>query len=242
MYVISVETYHIYILFSCPCLHLKPVDFEKIKELDLSLVISNVAPFINGSALELDVNLDKDGVGPGAGMGAGAGAGAGMGTGLGVGLGVGLDVGVGAGLDAGLDAGVDLGAGLDVDAGLDSGLGLGAGVDVGVDAGGNTGLKPDGKPGAKPGPSPGVKPGSKPGTKPGTKPSGKPGSEPDKKTAGKGYPVKISVNNLPDGPSFSPSLKDFPVSEDPENEDFPIVLGTFAALDGDTGEPAENVR
>uniref|UniRef100_A0A671PA71 Si:ch73-74h11.1 n=1 Tax=Sinocyclocheilus anshuiensis TaxID=1608454 RepID=A0A671PA71_9TELE len=65
---------------------------------------------------------------------------------------------------------------------------------------------------------------------------------PDKKPTGKGYPVKISVNNQPDGPSFSPSLKDFPVSEDSDNEDFPIVLGTFAALDGDTGEPAENVR
>lgn len=213
-----------YPFFSFPCLSacLKPVDFEKVKDLDLSLVISNVAPFINGSALEVDVNLDKDGPGAGAGLGAGAG----MGAGLGAGLGVGLDVGVDAGLDAGLYAGVD----------------LGAGVDVGVDAGGNIGLKPDGKPGAKPGPSPGVKPGSKPGTKPGTKPSGKPGSEPDKKPAGKGYPVKISVNNLPDGPRFSPSLKDFPVSEDPDNEDFPIVLGTYAALDGDTGEPAENVR
>uniref|UniRef100_A0A673NI35 Si:ch73-74h11.1 n=1 Tax=Sinocyclocheilus rhinocerous TaxID=307959 RepID=A0A673NI35_9TELE len=132
----------------------KPVDFEKVKELDLSLVMSNVAPFINGSALELDVNLDKDLEGAGAGIGAWAGVGAGLGVGLGVGLGLG----------------------------------------------------------------------------------------PDKKTTGKGYPVKISVNNQPDGPSFSPSLKDFPVSEDSDNEDFPIVLGTFAALDGDTGEPAENVR
>uniref|UniRef100_A0A671PDU9 Si:ch73-74h11.1 n=1 Tax=Sinocyclocheilus anshuiensis TaxID=1608454 RepID=A0A671PDU9_9TELE len=132
----------------------KPADFEKVKELDLSLVISNVAPFINGSALELDVNLDKVLEGAGAGIGAWAGVGAGLGAGLGVGLGLG----------------------------------------------------------------------------------------PDKKPTGKGYPVKISVNNQPDGPSFSPSLKDFPVSEDSDNEDFPIVLGTFAALDGDTGEPAENVR
>uniref|UniRef100_A0A8C1X0J5 Si:ch73-74h11.1 n=1 Tax=Cyprinus carpio TaxID=7962 RepID=A0A8C1X0J5_CYPCA len=54
--------------------------------------------------------------------------------------------------------------------------------------------------------------------------------------------TKCHVNNLPDGPSFSPSVKDFPVSEDPDDEDFPIVLGTYAALDGDTGEPAENVR
>ncbi len=125
-----------------------------------------------------------------------------------------------------------------VDAGQDAGLGLGAGVD----AGGDVGLKPDGKPGVKPGAKPGPSPGVKPGTKPGTKPSGKPGSEPGKKPAGKGYPVKISVNNLPDGPSFSPSVKSFPVSEDSDDEDFPIALGMYAALDGDTGEPAQNVR
>uniref|UniRef100_A0A8B9KST3 Si:ch73-74h11.1 n=1 Tax=Astyanax mexicanus TaxID=7994 RepID=A0A8B9KST3_ASTMX len=59
---------------------------------------------------------------------------------------------------------------------------------------------------------------------------------------GTSYPVSISVNNLPDGPGFSPTEKDFPVSENPEELDIPMVIGSFPALDGDTGELMENVR
>uniref|UniRef100_A0AAY5EUJ0 Cadherin domain-containing protein n=1 Tax=Electrophorus electricus TaxID=8005 RepID=A0AAY5EUJ0_ELEEL len=56
------------------------------------------------------------------------------------------------------------------------------------------------------------------------------------------YPIKIGVNNLPDGPGFSPAVKDLPVSENPEEVHVPVVIGSFLALDGDTGETAENVR
>uniref|UniRef100_A0A4W4DNE3 Cadherin domain-containing protein n=1 Tax=Electrophorus electricus TaxID=8005 RepID=A0A4W4DNE3_ELEEL len=59
---------------------------------------------------------------------------------------------------------------------------------------------------------------------------------------GKSYPIKIGVNNLPDGPGFSPAVKDLPVSENPEEVHVPVVIGSFLALDGDTGETAENVR
>uniref|UniRef100_A0AAR2J3F1 Cadherin domain-containing protein n=1 Tax=Pygocentrus nattereri TaxID=42514 RepID=A0AAR2J3F1_PYGNA len=59
---------------------------------------------------------------------------------------------------------------------------------------------------------------------------------------GKRYPVKIIVNNLSDGLAFSPSKKEFPVSEDPKKIQVPKIIGSFPAVDGDTGKSAENVR
>ncbi|KAJ8376837.1 hypothetical protein SKAU_G00074170 [Synaphobranchus kaupii] len=52
----------------------------------------------------------------------------------------------------------------------------------------------------------------------------------------------VKVNDLPDGPTFSPTVKPVPVSEDPKEIKIPSVIATYPALDGDTGELAENVR
>ncbi|XP_060773605.1 desmoglein-2.1-like isoform X4 [Neoarius graeffei] len=147
----------------------KPVDYEKVKMVDLNLAVSNEAAFINGTAQSLGLNLDR----PEA-------------------------------------PGITTGAGVGVDAG--------AGVGV------KPGVKPDGKPSSKPG----IKSGSKPDKKP--------------QAGGKKYPIKISVNNLPEGPRFSPSVKELPVSEDLEGIHVPVVIGSFPALDLDTGEIAEHVR
>lgn len=201
------------------------MDYEKVKSLDLDLAISNVAPFINGTALSLGLSLDLDRPGgPGIIAGAGAGAGAGAEVGVGVGGGVGVDADVDAGLGLGVGGGVNTGVDVDVDVDVEAGAGAGAGVKPGV--------KPDTKPGAKPDRDPSSKPGIKPGSKPGKKPS--PG--------GKSYPIKIIINNLPEGPGFAPSVKELPVSENPEEIKVPMVIGSFPALDLDTGEPAENVR
>lgn len=148
---------------------MKPVDYEKVKMVDLSLAVSNEAAFINGTAQSLGLNLDR----PEA---------------------PGITTGAGVGVDA--DAGVRV----------------------------KPGVKPDGKPSSKPG----IKSGSKPDKKP--------------QTGGKKYPIKISVNNLPEGPRFSPSVKELPVSEDLEGIHVPVVIGSFPALDLDTGEIAEHVR
>lgn len=59
---------------------------------------------------------------------------------------------------------------------------------------------------------------------------------------GKMYSVKVFVNNLSDGLVFSPSVKVFPVSEDPEKIQVPKIIGSFPAMDGDTLQIAENVR
>uniref|UniRef100_A0AAY4CUL9 Cadherin domain-containing protein n=1 Tax=Denticeps clupeoides TaxID=299321 RepID=A0AAY4CUL9_9TELE len=56
------------------------------------------------------------------------------------------------------------------------------------------------------------------------------------------YPVSIAVNNLPDGPGFEPSVKEVPVSENPEDVKVPVVIASYPALDGDTGKVAENVK
>ncbi|KAK5906714.1 hypothetical protein CesoFtcFv8_004635 [Champsocephalus esox] len=55
------------------------------------------------------------------------------------------------------------------------------------------------------------------------------------------YPIKINVKNQPEGPSFDPKVKAIPVSEGGSigiNE----VIGSYTAIDGDTGKAAENVR
>ncbi|TSK58113.1 Desmoglein-2 [Bagarius yarrelli] len=187
----------------------KPVDYEKVKTLDIDLAISNVAPFINGTALSMGLSLNVDGF-QGLGIVGGAGAG--------VDLDVDLDV------DGDVEAGLGLGIGGSVNTETDAEAGVGVGVGVGV--------------------KPGVKPGSKPESKPDTDSSTKPGTKPNKKPSpgGKSYPIKINVNNLPEGPGFSPPVKELPVSEDPKEIKVPMVIGSFPALDIDTGEIAENVR
>uniref|UniRef100_A0A3Q1HGP3 Cadherin domain-containing protein n=1 Tax=Anabas testudineus TaxID=64144 RepID=A0A3Q1HGP3_ANATE len=57
----------------------------------------------------------------------------------------------------------------------------------------------------------------------------------------KSYPIKISVNNVPEGPKFKPETKNIPVSEDPNEAPEDGVITVFAAVDPDTGKPAEDV-
>ncbi|KAJ8279867.1 hypothetical protein COCON_G00069330 [Conger conger] len=132
----------------------KPIDYEKLKNLDLDLSVENVAPLASGTAPGAGLDLDLD-------------------------------------LDTDIDADVDL----DLE-------------------------------------GPGVGPGVGPGK----------GKKKPKKKKPKSYPIKIKVNDLPDGPTFSPTVKPVPVSEDPEELEIPSVIASFPALDGDTGELAENVR
>ncbi|XP_036374153.1 desmoglein-2-like [Megalops cyprinoides] len=61
-------------------------------------------------------------------------------------------------------------------------------------------------------------------------------------TMRKTYPVKIKVNNLPEGPMFSPKIKAVPVSEDSKMFNIKNIIATYPAIDGDTLKPAENVR
>uniref|UniRef100_A0A3B5B005 Desmoglein-2-like n=1 Tax=Stegastes partitus TaxID=144197 RepID=A0A3B5B005_9TELE len=98
--------------------------------------------------------------------------------------------------------------------------------------------------------------GSKPGTGGGTgggggggrpsrpsrpsRPTGAGGSPSKKKF--KTYPIKIDVKNLPDPPRFQPKVKAIPVSEGPDSVNTNDVIATYPAVDGDTGEPVENVR
>ncbi|XP_029562091.1 uncharacterized protein LOC115157893 [Salmo trutta] len=179
---------------------IKAVDFEEVQKLELGIVIENVAPFVVGGAVAMDVDVNA---GEGGGPGAGAGAGAGVGAGVDVGVGVGVDVGGDVGVNAGVDVNVDAGAG--------PGVGVGAGV--------------------KPGVGPGVKP----------DPNGKPKPKPKPK-GGKNYPISIAVNNMPEGPAFKPSTKPVLVSEDPNKMPKDGVIASYPAVDGDTGEPAEDVR
>nr|XP_020443333.1 desmoglein-2-like [Monopterus albus] len=143
------------------------------------------------------------------------------GTGPGPGAGVGAGVGAGAGADLGVDVGVDAGVKVGVDGSLDTDLGPGPGS------------------GAKPGAGPGVKSGEGAGLKPGVKPG--PGTTPKPKALPKSYPVKIAVNNVPEGVAFIPNTKKVPVSEDPKEIPKDSVITVFAAVDPDTGKPAEDV-
>ncbi|XP_068599697.1 desmoglein-2.1 [Brachionichthys hirsutus] len=163
---------------------IKPVDFEEVQTLELGLLIENVAPFVEGNAVYMDVGVN---VGEGDPMSAGA------------------DVGGGA--DAGVHAGGVAGADLDLDIGLEAGLGPGGGAGTG------TGLKPDIHSGAGGNSSPPTK----------------------------SYPIIIAVNNLPEGPAFLPDTKNVPVSEDPHDQPEDGVITVFAAVDPDTGKPAEDV-
>uniref|UniRef100_A0A3B5L663 Cadherin domain-containing protein n=1 Tax=Xiphophorus couchianus TaxID=32473 RepID=A0A3B5L663_9TELE len=126
---------------------IKPVDFEEVQNLELGLIIENVAPFVEGGPIKMDVDVQ---VGEGGPLAAGAAAGAGAGVGVGV----------------------------------------GAGVDLGVDL---------------------------------------------------GYPIKIAVNNVPEGPAFRPDTKKVPVSEDPNEAPADGVITSFPAVDPDTGKVADDV-
>lgn len=196
------------------------MDFEKVQSLDLGLQIENVAPFVNGTALELGVSF---------GGGQSGGTGGGAGTGAGVGVGVGLDV------DAEVDSNVDTGLEGELGAGLNVGIGMGTGVGGGLGTGG--GANPVAGPAAGPGAGLGGGAGTKP-VKPvnsGSGPSQMPGSA-------KSYPIKILVKNVPEGPAFAPSTKEIPLSEDPSKIPKDGIIGVFLAVDPDTGEIAEDVR
>lgn len=58
----------------------------------------------------------------------------------------------------------------------------------------------------------------------------------------KSYPIKIAVNNVPEDPAFMPYFKEIPVSEDPNDQPENGIITVFAAVDPDTGKPADNVR
>ncbi|KAM6921201.1 desmoglein-2.1-like [Xenentodon cancila] len=209
---------------------IKPVDFEEVQNLELGLLIKNVAPFVKGGAILMDVGVQ---VGEGVGAGVGADVGTGADLGVNLGLDVGVDVGVDADLDVNLDADLEAGVDLGLNAGLKPEAGLGPGV----------GIKPGAGPGAGPGVGPGVGPGAGPGVgvglKPGIKPG--PGTKPKPKAPAKSYPIKIAVNNVPEDPAFVPSTKNVPVSEDPNEFPEDGIITVFAATDPDTGKPAEDV-
>ncbi|XP_031733579.1 uncharacterized protein LOC116400073 [Anarrhichthys ocellatus] len=190
---------------------IKPVDFEELQKLELGLLIANVAPFVDGGAMYMDVDIK---VGEGTPIAAGTGAEAGAGAGAGAEAGASASFGAGTGTSFG--AGASFGAGTEAGAGAGGGAGAvaAAGVDVGVGIGLDAGLKP------------GVKPG--PGTKP-------------KPNAPTSYPIKIAVNNMPESPTFIPNTKIVPVSEDVNQAPDDGVITTFTATDPDTGEPAEDV-
>lgn len=193
------------------------MDFEEVQNLELGLLIENVTPFVEGGAILMDVDVQVGEGGPlsagtGAGAGAGAGGGAGVGAGVDLGVDVEMDAGVNMGLDLGLDADLEGGVGLKPEAGLGPGLGV------------------------KPGVGPGVGIGLKPGIKP------EPGTKPKTDTPAKSYPIKIAVNNVPEGPKFIPETKNIPVSEDPNEAPEDGVITVFAAVDPDTGKPAEDIR
>ncbi|XP_076581888.1 desmoglein-2.1-like [Chaetodon auriga] len=61
-------------------------------------------------------------------------------------------------------------------------------------------------------------------------------------TTFKTYPVKINVKNQPEGPSFDPKVKAFPISKGGNSININDVIGSYTAIDEDTGKPAENVR
>uniref|UniRef100_I3JLS7 Si:ch73-74h11.1 n=1 Tax=Oreochromis niloticus TaxID=8128 RepID=I3JLS7_ORENI len=62
-----------------------------------------------------------------------------------------------------------------------------------------------------------------------------------KPNAPKSYPIKISVNNVPEGPAFVPDTKVVHVSEDPKEAPKDGKIAVFTATDPDTGKTAEDV-
>lgn len=58
----------------------------------------------------------------------------------------------------------------------------------------------------------------------------------------KTYPLKINVQNQPEGAAFNPKVKTIPISEGGNSFNINNVIANYPAIDGDTGKPAENVR
>ncbi|XP_075907327.1 desmoglein-2.1-like [Nelusetta ayraudi] len=58
----------------------------------------------------------------------------------------------------------------------------------------------------------------------------------------KTYPVKVNVQNQPEGAVFDPKVKAIPISEGGTAFNINNVIAHYPAIDGDTGKPAENVR
>ncbi|XP_039907190.1 desmoglein-2-like [Simochromis diagramma] len=56
------------------------------------------------------------------------------------------------------------------------------------------------------------------------------------------YPIKISVKNQLEGPRFDPKVKAIPISEGGTFYNNAEVIGSYPAIDEDTGKVAENVR
>ncbi|RVE74129.1 hypothetical protein OJAV_G00038130 [Oryzias javanicus] len=218
---------------------LKPVDFETVQSMDLGIQIENVAPFVNGTALEL--GLDFGGGQPVAtGAGAGGGAGGGQGVGLDLDTKAGGDLNVDAGVGAGLGGGLGPGGGVKPGAGPAAGPGAGAAAGPGAGPAAGPGAGAAGGPGTGPAGGPGTGPGGGAGSKP-VKPA-KSGSGPGQKPSNsKSYPIKISVKNVPEGPAFAPSTKEIPLSEDPSKMPKDGIIAVFPAVDPDTGKIAEDV-
>uniref|UniRef100_A0A3Q3JDI7 Cadherin domain-containing protein n=1 Tax=Monopterus albus TaxID=43700 RepID=A0A3Q3JDI7_MONAL len=61
-------------------------------------------------------------------------------------------------------------------------------------------------------------------------------------TTYKTYPVKINVKNQVEGPHFDPKVKAIPISEGGHSININNAIARYAAIDGDTGKQAENVR
>uniref|UniRef100_A0A674NMD5 Si:ch73-74h11.1 n=1 Tax=Takifugu rubripes TaxID=31033 RepID=A0A674NMD5_TAKRU len=135
---------------------IKPVDFEEVQNLELSLLIRNVAPFIKGDAVVMDVGVK-----------------------------------VGEGEPLAPEAGPDGGASAEVGLHIEGHAGVqGPGVDL----------------------------------------------------SGKRYSIMIAVNNVPEDPAFVPQFNEVPVTEDPYDQPEDGIITVLAAVDPDTGKPAENVR
>lgn len=151
----------------------QPLDFEDVQNLELGVLIRNVAPFTKGDAVMTDVGVkvgEGDPLAPAGGAGGGASA----------------EGGVHVEGDVSVEGpGGDLGAGLHPEATLN--------------ADGNAGWSAS-------------------------------------------YPVRIAVDDVPEDPAFVPRVKEIPVSEDPDDQPEDGVIAVFAAVDPDTGKPAEHVR
>lgn len=100
------------------------MDFEEVQNLELGLMIENVAPYVDGGGVEMDVGVQVgEGHHPnlpgGVGVGAGAGVSGEVHGGVDAGMGGGLDASLETGLDGGLNGGLsgelsgELGGGLD---------------------------------------------------------------------------------------------------------------------------------
>lgn len=56
------------------------------------------------------------------------------------------------------------------------------------------------------------------------------------------YSIVIAVNDVPEDPTFLPHTKEIPLSEDPNDQPENGIIAVFAAIDPDTGKPADDVR